>query len=412
MGYFDVIIVGAGHGGAQAAVALRQQCFQGSIAIIGRDKNPPYERPALSKEYLAGERSFDRLLIRPENFWEKKEVTLMLGTEVVAVVPSSREVELSDGEKLKYGELIWSAGGAPRRLSCKGAELQGVHYVRDKSDVDGIMSQLDRGDRKVVVVGGGYIGLEAAAVLRKLGCEVTIIEALDRVLARVTGEQLSHFFEQEHRDHGVDLRLNAVADFIDGNEERIVGVRLMGGEIIPCDMVIVGIGIEPSIAPLAEAGARVANGVEVDEFCRTSLPNVYAIGDCAAHHNSFANQSMIRLESVQNANDMAITAAKNICGAEEPYNALPWFWSNQYDLKLQTVGLTIDYDAEVVRGEPAARSFSVVYLRDGVVVALDCVNAVKDYVQGRKLIESGLVIDKALLADTSHPLKELLEPSS
>ncbi len=408
MTQYDVIIVGTGHGGAQAALALRQNGFEGSIAMIGRDSEPPYERPPLSKEYLARDKEFERILIRPASFWADKQVDLLLQADVVAVDAEARTVSLRDGRNLGYGELIWSAGGTPRKLTCPGAELTGVHAVRDKADVDAIMRQLDGGAKRAVVIGGGYIGLEAAAVLRKLGCEVVLLEALDRVLARVAGEELSRFVEEEHRRQGVDLRLGAVVDCIEGDGTNVTGVRLADGEVIPCDMVIVGIGIVPSVEELVAAGANAPNGVAVDEFCRTSLPHVYAIGDLALHANSFAGGAMIRLESVQNANDMANTAAKHICGNPVPYKATPWFWSNQYDLKLQTVGLSTAHDQTVLRGDTATRSFSVIYLKDGKVIALDCVNAIKDYVQGRKLVEACAAVAPAMLADTATPLKQML----
>jgi len=263
------------------------------------------------------------------------------------------------------------------------------------------------GVERVVVVGGGYIGLEAAAVLTKLGKHVTVLEAQNRVLARVAGEPLSRFYEAEHRAHGVDVRLSVSIDYITTDNDRTTGVMLVDGTHLPAEMVIVGIGIIPAVAPLIAAGAQGGNGVAVDAQCRTSLPDIFAIGDCAAHVNAFADGATIRLESVQNANDQASTVARAIMGQAEPYHAVPWFWSNQYDLKLQTVGLSIGYDQLVMRGDPAARSFSLVYLRRGRVIALDCVNAVKDYVGGRALVVQGMVIDPAALGDVETPLKTL-----
>lgn len=405
----DVVIVGAGHGGAQLALTLRQQGYAGSIAMIGRESEPPYDRPPLSKEYLAREKTFDRLYIRPPQFWGEKDVRLVLGTEVTAVDPAVKTVTFLDGGSMGYGTLVWATGGDPRRLSCEGAHLAGVHAVRTRADVDALMAQLDAGARNVAVIGGGYIGLEAAAVLTKLGCKVTLLEALPRVLARVAGEEISAFFEAEHRAHGVDLRTAAAVESILGDGTNVTGVKLADGEVIPAEIVIVGIGIIPAVGPLIEAGAAGGNGVDVDEFCRTSLPDVYGIGDCAAHANAFADGAVIRLESVQNANDMAKVVAQAICGNPQPYHAIPWFWSNQYDIKLQTAGLSIGYDATVLRGDPATRSFSVVYLKDGRVIALDCVNMVKDYVQGRKLVEGRVKPDLERLADAGVPLKELAE---
>lgn len=405
----DVVIVGTGHGGAQAAIALRQAGHDQSILMIGRDTAPPYERPPLSKEYLAGDKGFERIMIRPERFWAEKDVGLRLGSGVLDIDPGAHTITLSDGATIGYRKLIWSGGGDPRRLGCAGANLKGVHYIRDKRDADAMMAALSAGARRAVVVGGGYIGLEAAAVLRKLGCEVVLIEMLDRVLARVAGEELSQFYQEEHRSQGVDVRLGTGLAEIVGSDGRVTGVRLEGGEEIACDLVVAGIGIVPAVGPLIAAGAAGSNGVDVDVYCRTTLDDIYAIGDCAAHANPYAGGAVVRLESVQNAHDMAKVVASAIMGDKQPYHALPWFWSNQYDLKLQTAGLTLDYEETVLRGDPADRSFTVVYLREGKPIAFDCVNAMKDYVQGRKLLEAGVEkVDRALLADREVPLKQLL----
>ena len=405
----DVLIVGAGHGGTQAAIALRQQGFEGSIVMAGREPDLPYERPPLSKEYLAGDKTFERITIRPAAFWAERDVTLLLGTSVRKIDPEAHEAVLSGDRTIGYGTLIWAAGGDARRLSCPGAQLAGVHAVRTKADVDRLKSELDAGARRAVVIGGGYIGLEAAAVLRKFDCQVTVVEAQERVLNRVAGEDLSHFFEEEHRRQGVEVRLGTGVTALQGDGEKVTGVELEDGSVLPAEIVIVGIGIVPSVGPLIAAGAAGANGVDVSDICRTNLPDIYAIGDCAAHANPFADGAVIRLESVQNAHDMAATVARAICGEKQPYDALPWFWSNQYDLKLQTAGLSMGYDTTVLRGDPDSRSFSVIYLKDGRVIAADCVNKVKDYVQARKLVEARAVIDdpEALL-DEDRPLKEFL----
>ena len=404
----DILVVGTGHGGAQAAIALRQNGFEGSIALIGRDREIPYERPPLSKEYLAGEKSFERICIRPDGFWNDKGIALQLGCNVVAVDPVAKTVQLGDERTLGYGKLVWAAGGEARRLSCPGADLPGVHTVRSRRDVDALRADLAGGTKRVVVVGGGYIGLEAAAVLRKLGCEVTVVEAQSRVLARVAGEELSQFYEAYHRRQGVELLLETGVERLEtGSDGRVSAAALDNGETLDCDAVIVGIGIVPSVGPLIAAGAAGADGVDVDEYCRTVLEDVYAIGDCASHANIWADRSVIRLESVQNAHDMATTAARHICKIKQPYEAFPWFWSNQYDLKLQTAGLSLGHDDTVLRGSPESGRFSVVYLKEGRVVALDCVNATRDYVQGRKLIESRSLPDREALADPDVPLKEL-----
>ncbi len=404
---YDVVIVGAGHGGAQAAIALRQAKFEGSILMIGDEPELPYERPPLSKDYLMGEKGFERILIRPAAFWEERAVTMRLSTRVSAVDPVARRVTLSDGVSIGYGDLIWAAGGTPRRLACAGHDLAGVHTVRTRADVDRMTGEVPDVSQ-AVVIGGGYIGLEAAAVLRKLGKPVTLLEALPRVLARVAGEAVSRFVEDEHRAKGVAVRTGAAVAELVGVDGRVTGVVLADGETIAADLVIVGIGIIPEVAPLIEAGAAGGNGVAIDAQCRTSLPHVYAIGDCALHANGFAAGAEVRLESVQNANDQATVAAKTIVGVETSYEAVPWFWSDQYDLKLQTVGLSIGHDQVVQRGDPTTRSLSWIYLKDGAVIALDCVNMTRDYVQGRKLVVDRVVADPARLADISVPLKEQL----
>ena len=411
-GHYDILIVGAGHGGAQAAIALRQNGFAGTIGMVGEEPELPYERPPLSKDYLAGEKPFERLLIRPRSFWNERNVTLLLGQRVVAVDPIGHSVTTEESATIGYGSLIWATGGAPRRLACAGQDMAGVHSVRTRADVDRMMTEL-AGVAHAVVIGGGYIGLEAAAVLTKLGKRVTVLEAQDRVLARVAGEPLSRFYEAEHRAHGVDVRLGVTVDCIEEAGGRATGVRLADGEVLACEMVIVGIGIVPAVEPLLAAGAdggtAGAGGVAVDGQCRTSLPDIFAIGDCALHANAFAEGAHIRLESVQNANDQANVVAKLLTGAEAAYHAVPWFWSNQYDLKLQTVGLSMGFDQAIVRGDPAARSFSIVYLKQGRVIALDCVNAIRDYVQGRALVMDRARPDPTRLADPAVPLKQVME---
>jgi len=403
---FDVVIVGAGHGGAQAAVQLRQLGFGGSIAIIGDEPELPYERPPLSKDFLAGDKDFARMMIRPATFWAERNVAMLTGARVTKVDPEARTVTTEAGELHGYGDLIWATGGSPRRLSCEGHDLAGIHAIRTRADVDLLKTEL-AGATQIAVVGGGYIGLEAAAVLSKLGKSVIVLEAMDRVLARVAGPALSHFYEAEHRAHGVAIHTGVMVTAISGENGRATGVVLADGTRIAADIIIVGIGILAAVAPLLDAGAAggAGIGVDVDDHCRTSLPHVFAIGDCAAHDNAFAGGDHIRLESVQNANDMATTVARLLTGNPRPYHAVPWFWSNQYDLRLQTMGLSSGHDASVLRGDVASRSFSLVYLKAGRVIALDCVNAVKDYVQGKALVEAGAMIDPVALADASLPLK-------
>ena len=405
---YDVVIVGGGHGGASTAIALRQQGFAGSIALVGEEPELPYERPPLSKEYLLGDKPWERMLIRPAAFWAEREIAMLTGRRVTAVDAGTHRVTCADGAEMSYDRLVWATGGAPRRLSCAGHGLAGVHAIRTRADVDRLLGELPAVAR-VVVIGGGYIGLEAAAALTKFGKAVTLLEAQDRVLARVAGEPLSRFYEAEHRAHGVDLRTGVTVNCIEG-VNRVTGVRLADGEVIACEVAIVGVGIVPEVAPLLAAGAAgAAGGVLVDTGCRTSLADVLAIGDCAAYANRFANGAVIRVESVQNAADQAAVAARTIRGEAAAYDAVPWFWSNQYDLKLQTIGLSTGHDAIVVRGAPERRSFSLVYLKEGRVIALDCVNAAKDYVQGRKLVVERSMVEPARLADEGTALKELVK---
>lgn len=404
---FDVVIIGGGHAGAQAALMLRHNGFDGSVAIVSAEPEAPYERPPLSKEYLAGIKPFERLYLQPQSGWIEKRVELILETSAVEIESEKHLVTCADGQRFAFGKLVWAAGGTPRRLPCAGSDLASVHNVRDRADVDRLIQELPNVDR-VAVIGGGYIGLEAAAVLSKLGKQIILMEALDRVLGRVAGEPLSRFYEAEHREQGVDVRLSSGIESILNERGRARGIRLTDGSEVSAEMIIVGIGITPNCEALRNAGAETENGVRVSEYCQTSLDDIYAVGDCAEHQNIYAGGEFVRIESVQNANDQATTAAKHICGVLEPYRSVPWFWSNQYDLKLQTVGLSLGYDDLLIRGDPGRRSFSVIYLKSGRVIALDCVNAVRDYVQGRILVTSAREFDRSLLADPDTPLKSLL----
>lgn len=406
MQHYDVLIVGAGHGGAQAAIHLRQMGFTGSLAMIGDEPELPYERPPLSKEYLTGDKPFERMLVRPEEFWDERDITLLAASRLTRVDPAAKTVATTGHGTIGYDRIIWATGGQARTLPCPGGDDRAVFAIRKKQDVDAIHAALDDAKR-VLVIGGGYIGLEAAAGFRKLGKSVTLIEVADRLLSRVAGSALSDFYAAEHRRQGVELRFGTSAEKIERENDELV-CTLAGGDTIACDIVVVGIGIVPEVGPLIAAGATGGNGVDVDRACRTSLPDIYAIGDCASHANIWADGEQLRVESVQNAHDMAKVVTHDMMGEDAVYDALPWFWSNQYDLKLQTVGLATGYDEEIVRGDPATRSFSVVYRKNGRVVALDCVNRTRDYVQGRKLIEARVEVDTVRLAESDTPLKALL----
>lgn len=404
-----VVIVGAGQAGASAAIALRQGGYAGPVLLLGAEPQLPYERPPLSKEYLAGERTAERLLLRPAAFWAERDIRMHTGVTVTAVDPQAQRVQTDDGGETSYDWLIWAAGGQARRLPVPGADLLGVQVIRTIADIDAIRARLPAAGR-VVIAGGGYVGLEAAAVLAKQGHAVTIVEMQDRLLARVAGPEVSAFYLDAHRGHGVDVRLGARITALEGDAAgQVRAVQLADGARIEAELVIAGIGLVPEISALRAAGADCPDGVAVDGWCCTTLPRVLAIGDCARHPNRFAAGGVVRLESVQNAADMAKTAASFILhGAAAPtYGAVPWFWSNQYDLRLQTVGLSAGADARVVRGDPATGAWSLVYLRAGAVVALDCINSPRDYVQGRALVERAARIPLALLADATVPLKAM-----
>jgi 3-phenylpropionate/trans-cinnamate dioxygenase ferredoxin reductase subunit len=287
--------------------------------------------------------------------------------------------------------------------------LEGIFYLRSFADADRLKAKAETA-QNICIIGGGYIGLEAAAVLASAGKKVTLIEAAERLLARVTGPQLSQFFLNQHRAHGIDIRLNTPVERLMGRDGHIAAVEA-GGSLVECDMLIAGIGLLPTAGALIAAGAKAGNGVIVDDLCRTSLANIYAIGDCACQATPFAGDALFRIESVQNAVDQAKTVAKDINGTPSPHCAVPWFWSNQYDLRLQTVGLSLGYDQTVLRGDPETGSFSVIYLKNSVVIALDCLNATKDYVQGRKLVETFATVAPEVLADTTIALKSLLPPA-
>ncbi|MEI2511610.1 NAD(P)/FAD-dependent oxidoreductase [Acinetobacter soli] len=407
MSNYDVIIVGTGHAGAQTAVALRQQGFTGSILMIGEELHLPYERPPLSKEYFSGEKTFERILLRPEQFWQDKKIDLKLGQRVIQIDAQSHRILTQQNYEYHYDKLIWATGGKPRRLSCEGAALEGIHYIRNREDVDRINQELDR-VQKCVIIGGGYIGLEAASALRKINRDVTLVEGQSRVLARVAGPIISDFYQQYHQEKGVEFYLGQGVDYLEGDQGRVHTVILANGTRIATDMVIVGIGLNPEVNVLVEAGAAFSNGIETDRRCRTSLVDIFAIGDCANHENFFADGQRIRLESVQNANDQAMIVTKEILDKGEDYAAVPWFWSNQYDLKLQTIGLSIGYDQEILRGEPDSGSFTVIYLREGKTISLDCVNRPSDFIQGKAIIEQSIYIPIEQLSDHSQALKDMI----
>lgn len=384
--------------------SLRQKGFAGNIVLAGEEAWLPYQRPPLSKKFLAGELPAERLYFKPADFYEVPGIDVRLSTRITAVDRERQFVTTRDGERVAYDKLVIAAGSSVRHIRVPGDDKKGLHYLRSIDDVTRIRADLGS-TRRVVIVGAGYIGLEVAAVTRQLGHEVTVVEMEDRVMSRVVSPAVSEFFQAEHRAHGVNLLLSTALDAFEG-DTRINAVRTSGDHSIPADLVIAGVGIVPNTELAASAGLELDNGIVVDAHCRTSDPNIYAVGDCTSHPNSIYGRR-IRLESVHNALEQAKTAAANICGESVEYSQVPWFWSDQYDIKLQIAGLSEGYDEVVVRGEPARRSFSCLYLRDGVLIACDAINAPRDFVQSKALIAARQTMATDRLSDASVPLKDL-----
>lgn len=397
------IIIGAGQAGAQAAQSMRQAGFAGEIVIFGEEPEPPYQRPPLSKGYLQGELDTERLYLRPLAFYDQLKIDLRLGVRVASIDRAAKAVATEKGETVSYDKLLIATGAPPRRLACQGADLAGIHYLRTIADSDALRPVLSEGGR-IVIVGAGYIGLEAAASARKAGLEVTVLEMADRVLARVAGKEISAFYEKLHRDHGVDLRLGAAVDHFEG-EKAVAAAILKSGETIACKAVLVGVGAAPATALAEAADLRLANGVWTDERAQTSDPSIFAAGDCASHPSAIYDRR-IRLESVPNAIEQAKVAGVNMAGGEARYDAVPWFWSDQFDVKLQTVGVSEGADETVIRGEPSTRRFSVWYFQRGRLIAVDAVNDPAAFAISKRLIgKSGL--DAVKVADAGTDLKSL-----
>lgn len=399
------IIIGAGQAGSDLSTALRQMGYTGRIILIGDEQAPPYRRPPLSKAYLSGEIGEDALYLKPMATYEKQNIELRTGVKVTAIDRHAHTITLDNGETIKYDKLALTTGGRARRLPLPGAEKPNVHYVRTLEDIARLKEQFQEG-RRLVIVGGGYIGLEAAAVGIKKGLKVTLVEALPRMLARVTGPELSQYYYGVHTAHGVDIRLGAGVQALEGGE-TVEAVVLQDGTRIPADLLIVGIGLIPNTEIAEQAGLAVDNGVLVDLYAQTSDPDIVAAGDCTNHENGFLGRRL-RLESVPNASEQARVAAASIVGQKVAHAGVPWFWSDQYDLKLQMVGLSQGYDKVVIRGSMEANNFSAFYLQDGVIISIDCVNRPQDFMIGKKLVAGKVKADPAVLADESVALKSLV----
>jgi 3-phenylpropionate/trans-cinnamate dioxygenase ferredoxin reductase subunit len=398
----QIVIIGAGQAGVQTVESLRREGFTGAITMVGDEAFPPYQRPPLSKAYLLGSFARERLFLKSDAFYRESGCELILNVRATAIDRKARTVTLSDGRSLSYDMLVLATGTRVRKLACPGADLPGVHYLRDIADVDGLQDVF-RAGKRLAVVGGGYIGLEVAAVGAKRGLDVTVFETADRLMARAVSVAVSDFYAEEHRRAGVKLNLNTSVEAFEGHG-KIEAVRAGGGRH-DADLVLIGIGVVPNDMLARESGLACQDGIVVDHNARTPDPAIFAAGDCTRHHGREGIE--IRLECVQNAIDQAKHAALAMVGRPKIYSEVPWFWSDQYDLKLQIAGLARPTDRTVLRGDPAARKFAVFHLRDGAVAAVEAINAAPEYMIGKKLIADGVAVPAEKLADLSVPMKQM-----
>ncbi len=400
-----IVIVGGGQAGAQAAASLRAGGFEGAVTMLAQEPVAPYQRPPLSKQYMAGETAFDRVRVKPEAFYREHGIDVLCGNAVQAIERARKAVTLADGRRLTYARLLLATGSRPRPLDVPGADLPGVHYLRTLADAAALRERLRPGTR-LVVAGGGYIGLEVAAVAAGLGLEVTVVEARERVLSRVVGPVTSRFFQRMHAEEGVRILTSTALARLEGRD-GVEGLVCHDGARLPAHAVLAGVGIVPNTGLAREAGLDTDDGILVDEHARTGDPHIWAAGDCARFPSARYGRR-IRLECVQNANEQARAAAATLLGQDKRYDPVPWFWSEQYDVRLQIAGLADGHDRAVVRGNPdAGRSFAVFYLRRGVPIAVEAVNRTAEYIAGRKLIAAAAPVDAGRLADESLDPKSL-----
>ncbi len=401
-----VVIIGAGQAGGETAQRLRQRGFSGHITLVGDESLPPYQRPPLSKKYLSGELELDRLLLRPTSVYQHEKITLRTRTSAVKIDRARKRVRLESERELSYDTLVLATGAHPRGLPLPNADLPGCFMLRTAADIDAIRPGFVSG-KKLVVIGAGYIGLETAAVARKLGVDVTVIEAAARPLARVTSPQVANFFLDEHVSHGVRFKFSARVTLLQG-VERVTSVRLTDGSEISADMVIAGIGVTPSTSLAQECGLVVDDGIITDRFCSTNYPSNFAIGDCARRPMAHYGGRLARLESVHNAVEGARIVAATILGEDPPAEEAPWFWSDQYDLKLQIAGLFQGYDHIVLRGSFEARAFAMFYFDGPKLVAVDAVGSPAEYLGAKLLIQSHRTVAPEALQDASRSMKEIV----
>lgn len=395
-----IIIVGAGQAGGQVAASLRQQGYKDEIMLFGDEPHLPYQRPLLSKQYLSSEQGEDRVFLRAEKFYQDHKISLRIAERITDINPDSNTVTSDKGEIIAYQDLILATGSRPRKLNISGSELQGIHYLRTLDDVNAIKAEMQPG-KKLVIIGGGYIGLEVASVAVTAGMDVDVVETEDRILKRVTTAEMSEFYHQLHSDRGVKIHLQTTVSGFEG-EGRVSQV-VCEGRNIDADLVIVGIGIIPNIELAEAAGIECDNGIVTDDHCQTTVPHIYAAGDCCNHPNPILGRRL-RLESVPNAMDQAKVVAANIVGKDKIYSAVPWFWSDQYEHKLQMVGFSADGDKQVLRGDKSSKKFAILYLKDDRLVAVDAVNSAREFMAGRQLY--GRKFDPERLADSTLEVKD------
>lgn len=398
-----VVVIGAGQAGSSLVVKLRNLGFEGDITLFGTEPSPPYQRPPLSKKYLLGEMELERLYLKPESFYAENNIDLRTGKTVQAIDPKSKTITVSD-EIIQYDQLVLATGSSPRRLPAKiGGDLTGVYTVRDLADADAMAPEFVSG-RHVLIIGGGYIGLEAAAVAATKGLKVTLVEMADRILQRVACPQTSDYFRDLHQSHNVNIIEGVGLDHLIGND-RVTGAKLSNGDTIDIDFAIVGVGITPDTKLAEDAGVIVENGIKTNAHGATSDPSIWAAGDCASFPY---NGEQIRLESVPNAIDQAEIIAQNIMGADKAYVAKPWFWSDQYNVKLQIAGLNSGYDEVVTRVGDKIGMMSFWYYKGEQLLAVDAMNDPRGYMIGKRIIEAGKTIDKSAVADPATDLKALM----
>lgn len=402
----SVVVVGTGQGGYQAAASLRGEGYQGPITLVGEEPHAPYQRPPLSKAYLLGKQDTEGLLLRPAAFYAENRIDTLYGETVTAIDRAARRVRLASGEKLAYEHLILATGARVRKLPIPGADLEGIVYLRTRDDSDLLRERLARAD-KIVVIGGGYVGLEIAAAARGFGKDVVVLEIEQRLMARSAAQPMSDFYADLHRERGVDLLLGTGAVKVEGVAGRVGAVLTSNGLRLAADLVVVGIGVVPNVEVAQAAGLAIGNGVAVDEFLRSSDPAIFAIGDACEFPCVHAGGARVRLESVQNAVDQARAVALTIMGKGAPYAAVPWFWTDQYEMKIQMAGLSNGFDQTTLRGDYAGGKFSLFYFRQGRMIAVDSVNRGADYMSVRKILGTDRMVTPAQIADEGFDLKAL-----